>query len=225
MAVAANALTSLANFKEAIGVPAATDSTNDPKYERFINRASDAIENQTGRKLKARHYDGGSGTHGTTGVADEDYLYFSGHTLDRGGDTIRDENGYGVLHLPQYPVEANSVVVFKLGVLVGRDDSGVEWDDTQLLENRDFLLDRKNGVIRLLGGVFSSGYQNYRITCSAGYSTVPGDLEELCIEMAKKLLKNEGGVTSESIDSWSKSYDVKAASSFIDATLSLYRRY
>jgi hypothetical protein len=231
VALNAIALTTLANFKEALRVPAATDATNDPIYERFINRATDAIESKTGRKLKARRYNNAGSTHPTTTVADEDYLYFSGYTLDKGGDTIRDENGYGVLHLPQWPVQANSVLTFVLAPLSSRDSDGEEWDSADLVENEDYILDRTNGILRLLNGSFSPGYRNYRITCAAGYQTgaaqpyVPGDLEELCIEMAKKLLRGEAGVTSEKLGTWAKTYDPAKANEFIDATIALYRRY
>ncbi len=140
-------------------------------------------------------------------------------------------SAYGVLHLPQWPVQANSVLTFVLAPLSARDSDGETWDTADLVENEDYILDRTNGILRLLNGSFSPGYRNYRITCAAGYQTgsaqpyVPGDLEELCIEMAKKLLKGEMGVTSESIDSWSKSYNVEKANEFIDATMALYKRY
>src|SRR3954468_24544585 len=94
------ALTTLANLKSALKISTTTDDSN---LEKLIDRASDWIENQTNRKLKARKYNAAGSTHGTTGVADEDYLFFSGNTLDRGGDTLI-EQGRGVFHLPQYPV-------------------------------------------------------------------------------------------------------------------------
>jgi hypothetical protein len=40
----------------------------------------------------------------------------------------------------------------------------------------------------------------------------------------KKMFRNESGVTSESLGTWSKSYDVTAADKYIDETISKYRR-
>src|SRR4051794_15704672 len=107
MATKSTALTTLGNLKSALKISTTTD---DQTLEKAIDRASTWIENQTNRKLKARLYNGLTGgaetlgTHPTTKVPDEDYLYFSGRTFDRGGDTLIEE-GRGVYHLPQYPVQ------------------------------------------------------------------------------------------------------------------------
>src|SRR5215212_8604980 len=141
MAVKTAALTTLGNLKSALKISTTTDDT---LLEKAIDRASDWIESQTNRKLKARKYNGSSSTHGTTGVADEDYLYFSGRTLDRGGDTLIEE-GKGVYHLPQYPVQANSVLAFGLHLLSARDSSGETWDTAAYTEWQDFIVEREKG--------------------------------------------------------------------------------
>src|SRR5687768_1206673 len=130
MALKSSALTTLGNLKSALKISTTTD---DQHLEKAIDRASAWIESQTNRKLKARKYNGGSSTHGTTGIADEDYLYFSGRTLDRGGDTLIEE-GKGVYHLPQYPVQANAVLTFGLHLLFTRDENGEVWDTTTYAE-------------------------------------------------------------------------------------------
>src|SRR3954447_6598203 len=119
-----DSLTTLENLKSALNV-STSDTSEDPYLERLINRASRWVEGETERRspdgkygLKARRYNGAAGTapnnvHATTGVPDEDYVYFSGYTKDRGGDTIRDEQtGCGFLHLPAWPVQSNTVLAF-----------------------------------------------------------------------------------------------------------------
>src|SRR3954447_26033795 len=113
------ALTTLENAKAALKVKGSTD---DALLTQLIERASAWIESQTGRKFKARRYNGtttpsASAIHPTTSVEDEDYLYFSGYTLDEGGDTIEGGSAY---QLPQFPVQANSVLAFALASLSDR---------------------------------------------------------------------------------------------------------
>src|SRR3954471_5545988 len=106
--LASDALTTLESLKAALNI-STSDTSEDPYLERLINRASRWVEAETERRspdgkygLKARRYNGAAGTapnnvHGTTGVPDEDYVYFSGSTKDR-GDTIRDDQtGCGIL--------------------------------------------------------------------------------------------------------------------------------
>ena len=232
MAVLTNALTTTANAKAALGI-ASADTSNDTLIAQYIDRATAQIESMTERKLKARKYNGSSGTFtlgGSDTIASEDYLFFSGSTIDKGGDTVCDPSGYGIYHLPQYPVLANTDLTFALGVLTARAAAGETWSDTTLVEWVDFVVDREKGILRLTGGRFTPGFRNYRITMAAGYKFgaaqpyVPPDLEQVCIAMVKKLFRNESGVTSESLGTWSKSYDVEKADKFIDDTIAKYRR-
>ena len=79
MAVNSASLTTLANLKAALTI-ATADTSKDTLLEQCIDRASQWIEGRTERKLKARKYNGGASTHATTGVTDEDYIFFSGST-------------------------------------------------------------------------------------------------------------------------------------------------
>lgn len=232
MSVKTTALTSLANLKSALKISTTTD---DQLLEKAIDRASDWIESQTNRKLKARKYNGFSGgaatieTHPTTKVADEDYLYFSGRTLDRGGDTIYEE-GHGIYHLPQYPVQANSVLTFGLHVLTTRDVSGETWDTTTYAEWRDFIVEREKGRLILLAGPFSADYRNYRVTMAAGFQTgsaqpyVPDDLEQLCIELIKDSYQGRSNLQSETIGTWSRTFNAQKDRKEVKDTLDKYSR-
>ena len=243
MAVNADALTTLANLKAAVGI-ATADTSKDTYLEQCINRATWLIEDTTNRKfnegqnggLKARKYTDITtpSTHGTTGVSNEDYIYFSGTNKMHGGDTITDERGCGVFYLPAYPVRANSEtnsVTFALAVLNGRSNSGGDdWDTTAYAENDNYVVDRPNGVLRLLSGCFIPGTRNYRVTMAAGFlygaaqPYVPPDLEGVCIELAKGIFRDNRNVTSESIGTWSRSYDKAREDPYVQRILQKYTR-
>lgn len=228
MDLSTSALTTLDNLKEELEIPL-TDLSKDDRLKRLIKRATVHIENRTERKLKARRYNGGSSTH-ATGIADEDYIYFSGSLKDEGGDTTRDARGFGEFYLPAYPVQPDSDLAFVLAVLDDRDSSGDTWDETELEEGDDYIVDRENGILRSLWGRFTIGHKNYRITCAAGFNTgdepfVPDDVEELCLLVAKRLYFGDRSLTSEKIGTWSRTFDTKAADDEIEERISLLRRW
>lgn len=249
MSVHATALTTLDNFKASIQV-ASADTSNDTLFEQYIDRATQWIEGATERKLKARNYNGfnasGEGSdfdHKTTStghaVPSEDFLYFDGDRADQ------DEAGRGVYYLPQFPVLKVSgsnrnvinhpnALTFRLQYLASRGStvSGNEtW--TSLTEFDDYVVEYEAGVIRLVGGVFTPGLRNYRVKCTAGLigptantqPYTPPDLELLCIAVAKRMYRDEAGLQSESIGTWSRSYNREQQDKFIDATLARYRRF
>jgi hypothetical protein len=232
--LAADALTTLPNLKEVLGI-SGSDTSKDQHLERVINRVTLWVEDVTRRKLKARRYGAGFATtiHPTTNVADETYLYFSGSTKDQGGDTVVDERGYGLYYLPAYPVQANAVVTFQLATLSdrGSDVSGGEsWDTADLAEWDDYVVDRENGVLRLLHGRFSTGFRNYRIQMAAGYQTgsaqpyVPADLEGLCLDLCRQLYRDSRNLQSESIGTWSRTYNLQVKDPFQQDLLARYTR-
>jgi hypothetical protein len=243
--IQSDALTTLESLKEFLNV---TGTDQDGKLERVINRVTWWIEDTTRRKfnngtrggLKARRYNGDTGSapnnvHTTTKVRDEDYIYFDGTTKDKGGHTlINCDTGLAEFHLPAYPVQADSVLTFALAVLSNRTNSGGEtWDTTSLLQNDAYVLDRENGILRLLSGTFTPGTRNYRITCAAGYQYgdnqpyVPPDLEGVCLELCKQVYRDDRAVLSESIGSWSRQYsgDLKKADPYVMGVLAKYTRF
>ncbi len=224
MAVKAQALVTRDAFKTAIGVSGTTDDT---KIDSIIDRATAWIESKTGRLLKARNYNG-AGTAFTTTVTSEDYLFFDGDSCHR------NERGFGVLYVPQFPVLKQSVasaLAVELAALTtrttGADGAGDTWDTSALLEGRDYIVDYTNGIITLIGGIFSTGQKNYRLKCTAGYATIPDDLEALCIELARGIYKDNRAVTSETLGTWSRSFSeaLKKADPLVQDTLAKYTRY
>jgi len=231
MAVKKTALTTLAHFKTRNGM---TTGEDDQLIEQIIDAVSDWIESQTNRKFKRREYNGGSTTHPATGVTDEDYIYFNGYTKDKGGDTVRDEAGYGLFYLPAWPVAVNDdEVTFVLASLSNRGSSvtgGEEWNVDTLVEWDDYIVDRENGVLRHLGGTFEPGFRNYRITMAAGFLEgdthpfVPADLEQLCLRLASERYDDKSNLQSEKIGTWSRTFDTSREDPFIAQTLQRYSR-
>ena len=220
MAVDGNALTTAANFKTANSI---SGSGEDTLIETLINRATSMIESLCDRKLKARNYNG-FGTafeHKNTSTGDtvisEDYIKFNGQKA------IVDSDFLGRFYLPQYPIVPPSSVsgghtnalTLILQRLTDRGSavSGNESWET-LDEFDDYIIDYENGYIQLLSGTFLHGNKNYRIKCTAGYTTigsatqpyVPRDLEELCLYLAGRLYKEDLNTTSEKIGTWSRTY-------------------
>lgn len=222
-------LATVSDFKEEQNVSGTAD---DARIQKLITRATAWIENATNRKFVARRYNGATAsapdnTHPTTGVLDEDYHYFDGDPSQV------DARGMGLYYLPQYPVQANSVLTFQLATLSEREDvsgDGDTWDTTALVEGRDYIVDRTLGAIRLLGGTFTQGQKNYRVKYAAGYALtqapwVPADLQGLCIEMAAGIFNDDRTVTSESIGTWSRSFDKQRDDPFVSQVLSNYTRF
>jgi hypothetical protein len=235
----ADALTTLANLKAALNI-ATADTSKDTLLENCINRATGLLEEMTNRKFneglnggfKARRYNAGSDTHAVTAVPDEDYVYFSGTPKSHGGDALMDDFGAGYVHLPAYPIQANGTagVTFALAQLYSRSSgSGELWDTTSYVEFDSFIVDRPLGVLRLIAGRFAWGNRNYRVTMSAGYQGaaapfVPPDLEAACIEIAKGIYRDNRAVTSESIGSWSRSFDRSKEDPVVTQAVSKYSR-
>lgn len=84
----------------------------------------------------------------------------------------QDGRGQNIILLKQYPV----ITVDELSV----DNDSKFGPLTQLDPTEYDVTDDQNAVV-LLGGVFQKGYRNIRIEYSAGYATVPSDLEHACL--------------------------------------------
>jgi hypothetical protein len=90
-----------------------------------------------------------------------------------------DGSGYQTLMVDEYPVTAITSI--------HDDDDHVYGTDT-LIDSGDYIFNSgsKNalsGLIKMDGSYFSRGTENIKIVYTAGYTTVPGDLEEACILM------------------------------------------
>lgn len=76
-----------------------------------------------------------------------------------------------VLTLRQYPVVSVTDV---------RDDAAREFAATSVIDSTNYYVDTAAGIIRFDGWRLQRGYGNIRVTYSAGYSTVPSDIQLAC---------------------------------------------
>ena len=237
MAVKLSALATTAQFETRHGVTSGVDTS---LIEQCINAASNFIEKETDRKLKARNYNG-FGTafeHKTSGSGDtvesEDYLYFNGDP-----DMIG-EHGSGVFFLPAYPIlktHASSkshlnhlhAITFVLEELASRTSAGDTW--TALVDNVDYILDQEMGIIRLNGFSQVKGIRNYRITATLGFSDlaaqpyVDEDLTDLCLYIAGKLYREEMDKTSDRQGSSDSTLIALKDDTYVHGIIAKFARY
>lgn len=75
-----------------------------------------------------------------------------------------------------------------------RRDTTQNEDDWTDNEPENYFLDEASGVVSTLFGQGTSPY-GYRVTYTAGYSTIPADLGEACAVLASYLVNNSGAST------------------------------
>lgn len=182
MAVGTYALTSLTNLKSYLNLSV---STHDTLLENLIDRATEMIEDYTNRKLKARDYSYDSGS----GDYDADNAVLDGNDRDR-------------MVMPQRPI--NSVTTLRINTTA--------IDARSTVFDSGYVIDAKNGIIVLLGYVFTAGAKNIELAYNAGHSTIPEDLEQACIEQAAWMFKQSSagssllGVSAKTLADGSVSY-------------------
>lgn len=138
-----------------------------------------------------------------------------------------DGTGSNQLILKMRPVTAVSSFQFREG-----PENLDDWDDS---ETEHYFADLNAGVIDLL--TTQSFYWNsYRVTYTAGYATIPADLQEACVMLASHLVDNaasgtgvkakrEGGRSIEYFDSSAKGSGSLMESLGLDDMLARYMNY
>lgn len=138
-----------------------------------------------------------------------------------------DGSGTTQLSLKMRPV--TSITSFQ------RRDTSQNQDDWSDNETDLYFSDLNSGVIDLL---FNQGtyYNNYRVTYTAGYSTIPADLAEACVMLASFYVENsssgtavkkkqEGQRSIEYFDSMGSGSDSPIGQLGIDDILTRYMQY
>lgn len=205
-----DALCTLEAAKLALGLPPSSTG-EDTRLTLLIEAATDVIQRACGRKFVRRNYNDGDiadpvSYHDTTQVPDEERFY-----IDGAGQTV--------IVLPNYPIVDDDGLIFES--LASRASAGDTWDT--LVKNEDYVVDRRRGILKINGGKLVHGVKNYRVTYEAGYIEggqapwVPADLQELCAQLVREGSEDRSQVTSETIGSWSRSYDISKKNPFLEA--------
>lgn len=129
--------------------------------------------------------------------------------------------GQNVLFLNQYPVTAISSI---------HDDTDRVFGSDTLLDSDDYIFisgspDSEAGILRLDGGAFCKGFANIKVVYTAGYSTIPADLEEAAIiKVGADLMLNKYIFNAPVIDGDAFIKDPGAMKKRVEELLRPYRR-
>lgn len=105
------------------------------------------------------------------------------HHFKQGTYTTEEFSGSGSNQLVLRMRPVSNVTGFQYRSSSTNED---DWDD---VESELFFIDEDAGVVNLLFGQ-SNNFNQYRITYTAGYSTIPADLAEACVTLASYLVEN-----------------------------------
>ena len=103
----------------------------------------------------------------------------------------------GLIRLNQIPVSAIASI---------HDDTTRAFGTETLIEASKYVFYGDSGVVQLDHGYeFKIGYQNIKVVYTAGYATIPGDLEQATIELVayKFQVRGKEGIRSEKLGRWS----------------------
>lgn len=207
MTLATYALVTLANTKTFLGI---STSDKDDLIEMLINMATDYIESEIGIRFKSTVY------------TNEEY----------------DGTGRSELKLKHFPVIIPPTVFLQKNNATDNTDS---WED---ISADDFWVDQETGIITRTSSFldfednanndegltddakFTLGKNKYRVTYTAGYATVPYDIQYACMTMVGDTLntRNKGGIKSETLGDHSVTMaDANAENKVVNAILDKYR--
>jgi len=165
----ANDLTTLANVKQYLGITTATD---DAMLDRMITATSNYIESYINRQFKSRSY-----------------------------TDVSDGNNGDVCAFQNYPVTAVSSVQISsgyFGASYGNYNGGGVITIQPSVDgfSQGYVFDTK--FLKLLGYRFARGRNNVHVTYTAGYATIPPEIEQACIELISLRYKEKNRIGEKS---------------------------
>ena len=215
------AMANLNDFKAFIGIRA-TNTSQDLALQLYLDGADAAIKSELGRDLESTTYpgaaEGGSGDAG----------FYSGA-------------GSRYLRLKQYPVWGTPEVWLDSAGRFGLNPDGAFATATKLVYGTDFVLvldgclpgtttkcsnrgmleriaapwpERYATAIGRLSAQPIGGGGNIKVAYSAGYPTIPADLQAACMQLAayiRRGAEHGGTLTSESLGGYSYSVAAQAS--------------
>ena len=135
-----------------------------------------------------------------------------------------------------YTVQSNRKITLKeFPVTIGEsnefhlyEDAGRSFGASSEWNSGDYWVDEDSGIVWLDSSIFSTTGGNVKITYTGGYSTIPYDLEQVCIELIAKLYKDKQSgrfdIISISGPDGSVTLFEKALTPLQKATLKRYRK-
>jgi hypothetical protein len=217
LALATNALTTLATVKGLLGI---TDMSQDDLITRLINSASQWIENYCSRKFAYGAQSERKAGYGSV------YMFLDAPPLDTNQTiTVSYLNLYGSVAqvFPSSPgvywtvQDAQAAILYRPG--------GWLWTTTYLpgaVYEPLIGQERKSWLIE-----YSGGYRLPYMSPISNVADLPADLEQACIDMVitkKAMLKHPGNIASEGLGSWSVSYSGTEVSEGVREALAYYAR-
>ena len=145
--------------------------------------------------------------------------YIGRNILSRSYTETHDGGGYYMLFTNQYPI---------ISVESIHDSTDWAWTDSILIESDYYMItsgDNFNAVV-LKSTTFYDYVENVQIIYTAGYTTVPEDIQQCIIEEVAKSYKNkqELGVTIKSLNDDSVHYTAQGLLSKTEQVLNKYKR-
>lgn len=101
-------------------------------------------------------------------------------------DEIYDGTGTDQLGLLNYPISA---------VTLSMRDTTLNEADFNSVDSELFFIDSTSGLLNGVGS-FYGGWGQYRVTYTAGYSTIPSDLAEACATLAAYFVSNDPSMSA-----------------------------
>lgn len=143
--------------------------------------------------------------------------HISRNILSRSYTETHDGGDFYMLFTAQYPI---------ISVESIHDSSDWSWTDSTLIDSDEYMVTSggRFNVVVLKSTTFTDYLENVQIIYTAGYATVPEDIQQCIIEEVARSYKNkeEVGVTSKSLSDGSVSY---SAQGLLTKTLLVLDRY
>lgn len=147
----------------------------------------------------------------------EDIRQRTGQDITQATYTLTfDGHGNSMLSLPHSPVTAVTSVTIDGAVVSPSTGWGIN----------GWVIDTRNNAIRLRGSVFNAGIQNVVIVFTAGWATVPKDVNDLAIRTVahRYAQKRWIGQNQRSVDSDVTTFDTSPWPKEASSILSAYTR-
>lgn len=112
-----------------------------------------------------------------------------------------DGMGSGVLLLDHHP--AQSVTSVKV-------DANRAFASAEAIDSDDYVVYGDEGMIQLVAGTFAAGVRNVQVVYTAGYSAIPDDVAQACVQLVAAWFhrgrQGADGIDTERLGDYSASY-------------------